>query len=286
MSSQKKLGQMTEEFMACLTQGTTTPPPATARDALGTLAANTMAGDHPDIETLLDIISNYRQQMCRLITREVDLEQIETTHANPKPLTQRLLPMVEQAIEALRVFTSRHRVTCELHPQTIDGYVSADRDKMMRELMDFLSGVISFSLPDTVIDVRIARIGQKMHLCASIRDITGLSIETLEKVRYPYEVIIVSKTMGLQFRLEIPVAPRPQVLHVEPDDSLHLAAAVLLEPEFKVTHVRSVTEARYRMEAESFNLIMAGGDLAEGASRDTLFVLAAMQASAPLLVFV
>jgi hypothetical protein len=73
----------------------------------------------------------------------------------------------------------------------------------------------------------------------------------------------------------------PHVLHIDPDSSAAVAFAALLMPEVRVTHVRTLADARHQLQQRIFSAVVIDPILPDGDAAELLPTLT----GTPLLVY-
>jgi PAS domain S-box-containing protein len=159
----KKAEQFKNEFISTVSHELRTPL-TSIRGALGLLTGG-VAGDMPErAKSLLDIANNNCERLVRLINDILDIEKIESGHMRFEIATQRMLPLVEQALASTQHFAAQYKVHFELLAEGADAWVAVDGDRLMQVIVNLLSNAAKFSPQGGTVQVRVTQSAGTLRL--------------------------------------------------------------------------------------------------------------------------
>jgi PAS domain S-box-containing protein len=152
----RRVERMKNEFIATVSHELRTPL-TSIRAALG-LIANGRAGPLPQqVQHLLTIAERNSTRLALLIDDLLDIERIETGKLNLQMSSQRLQPLVAQAIEASAAHAKLCGVTLELAPSTDDPLVHVDPHRLLQIMANLFSNAAKFSGSGSRVEVGISQ---------------------------------------------------------------------------------------------------------------------------------
>lgn len=155
------------EFVSTVSHELRTPLTSIS-GALGLLAGGAAGTVPPKAKRLVDIAKQNSDRLVRLINDILDLEKAESGRLEFRLERQPLKSLVAQAIEANRGVGAGRNIRIRLAPDSVDGLVNVDRDRLMQVLTNLLSNAVKFSPDGGTVDVRID--GEPHTLKVSVRD--------------------------------------------------------------------------------------------------------------------
>jgi PAS domain S-box-containing protein len=136
--------------------------------SLGLLAGG-VAGTLPAKATrLIEIAKLNSERLVRLINDILDLEKAESGKLDFRLESQRLKPIVQQAIDLNRAYAQTYGALLELEPGSGDAAVFVDRDRLIQVLTNILSNAAKFSPRGGTVHVSIASEADSVRI--SVRD--------------------------------------------------------------------------------------------------------------------
>ncbi|HUI97622.1 MAG TPA: PAS domain S-box protein [Xanthobacteraceae bacterium] len=167
ISERKRLDRLKDEFVAVVSHELRTPLTSIA-GSLGLLVGNS-AGSLPDAaKRLLTIAQSNSNRLVRLINDILDLQKIESGGIVFRLQRLDLRTLIEQMIEANRVFAHGFGVRLRLEARSANGAVLADADRLAQVVTNLLSNAIKFSPTGDEVVIAIARRGPVMRV--TVRD--------------------------------------------------------------------------------------------------------------------
>ena len=144
ISERKRAELRKDEFVTTVSHELRTPLTSLA-GSLGLLAGSA-AGKLPETAMrLLSIAHKNSQRLVRLINDILDIEKIESGDVAFVLKRVAVRTLVEQAIEASRLYAQSLGVTVRLDPFATDADVHADPDRLTQVIANLLSNAIKFS---------------------------------------------------------------------------------------------------------------------------------------------
>ena len=163
LTERQKIDAMKSEFISTVSHELRTPL-TSIRGSLGLMVGGAVGEMPARAKPLLEIANKNCERLVRLINDILDIEKIESGNMRFQLVTQRLMPLVEQAIAATQAYALQFNVRLELLRDTIDGYVDADADRITQVLVNLLSNAIKFSRAGATVEVRLVRLPHAMRL--------------------------------------------------------------------------------------------------------------------------
>ncbi|NVD97346.1 sensor histidine kinase [Massilia sp. BJB1822] len=144
VSAQRKVEQMKSEFISTVSHELRTP--MTSIQASLAMLADGSAGElSPDTRHLLDIAQKSSERLVRLVNDVLDMEKIEAGRMDYQMRRQPILPLLEQALDAVRGMASQRPAGLQLEA-AVDGVeLSLDHDRIIQVLVNLLSNAVKFS---------------------------------------------------------------------------------------------------------------------------------------------
>lgn len=163
ISDRKKVERMKNEFISTVSHELRTPL-TSIRGSLGLLTGGA-AGEIPaQAKALLDIANTNCDRLVRMINDVLDIEKIESGNMHFDMVTQPLLPLLEQAVDATQGYAAQYNVKLELQADAADVQVCVDRDRMIQVLVNLMSNAIKFSPANATVEVRSRRLPGHVRL--------------------------------------------------------------------------------------------------------------------------
>ena len=163
ISERKKVERMKNEFISTVSHELRTPM-TSIRASLAMLAGG-FAGELPrDTRELIDIAYVSCERLVRLINDVLDIEKIESGNMEFDLRTQPLLPLIEQAMDAVRGNADGADVRLEVQCADSGLQVHADHDRMIQVLVNLLSNAIKFSPAGAAVTLRAEGGQEKVRL--------------------------------------------------------------------------------------------------------------------------
>ena len=103
-------------------------------------------------------------RLVRLINDILDIEKIESGKMAFNRVSQEIMPLVRQAIEANQAFAGEFSVTLALEQERPDAYVTVDGDRIQQVLTNLLSNAAKFSPAGATVEVSVGRRGDNIRV--------------------------------------------------------------------------------------------------------------------------
>ncbi len=163
ITERKKIDQMKNEFISTVSHELRTPL-TSIRGSLG-LVSGGLVGIIPDqAKPLINIALNNCERLVRLINDILDIEKIESGKMEFRMSPLPLLPMLEQSIEMNRAYGQQYQVSFVLEKNDLNPVVNLDGDKLIQVMSNLLSNAAKFSLPDSVVKVKLTEQDGKVRV--------------------------------------------------------------------------------------------------------------------------
>lgn len=156
ITERRAVERLKNEFVSTVSHELRTPLTSIS-GALGLLAGNVAGAMTPKAKRLVEIAQQNSARLIRLINDILDLEKAEAGRLDLLLEKQSLLPVLASALDANRGFAESRGVSLHLDPESVDGVVQIDRDRLIQVLSNLLSNAIKFSPDQGVVKVRVER---------------------------------------------------------------------------------------------------------------------------------
>jgi PAS domain S-box-containing protein len=146
ITESKKIERLKSEFVSVVSHELRTPI-TSIRGSLGLLAGGA-GGTLPDrSKQLLEIALRNSDRLAHLINDLLDIEKMESGKMKFEIVEQRLLPLIEQSIEANSGYAQNFNVRFSLEPGAADISALVDGHRFMQVMANLLSNAAKFSPP-------------------------------------------------------------------------------------------------------------------------------------------
>jgi PAS domain S-box-containing protein len=167
ITERKKVDRLKSEFVSTVSHELRTPL-TSIRGSLG-LVLGGVAGELPaQSKSLLDIAYKNTERLVRLINDILDIEKIESGKMSFELKPQKLMPIIEQAMEASRAYADQYGVTFELTASLPEAKVNIDHDRLTQIMANLLSNAAKFSPQNGRVEVAVTP--SKGTFRVSVRD--------------------------------------------------------------------------------------------------------------------
>ncbi|HEX6266535.1 MAG TPA: HAMP domain-containing sensor histidine kinase [Burkholderiales bacterium] len=130
-----------------------------------------VAGEGKPMETLagaLDAIHRSADSMKRLVDDLLDAARIESGRFALEPAPQRLLPIVEDAVESGRLAAGARRIRIDLEAPEGEHVVHCDRQRLTQVLANLIGNAVKFSPEGARVELRLREEGAWLRI--DVRD--------------------------------------------------------------------------------------------------------------------
>jgi PAS domain S-box-containing protein len=163
ISDRKEVERMKNEFVSTVSHELRTPL-TSIRGSLGLVIGGAVGEFPPQAKSLLDIANKNCERLVRMINDMLDIEKIESGNMRFEMVTQPLVPLVEQAIDATHGYAAQFNVKVELLSDAADIQVTVDRDRIIQVIVNLLSNAIKFSPAGGTVQARLSRKAGQVRL--------------------------------------------------------------------------------------------------------------------------
>lgn len=170
ISLRKRVDQMKNELVATVSHELRTPL-TSMRASLSLLKSGAAGPIDGEVEELVEIAHRHCERLVRLVSDMLDVEKVESGRLSAAPRPQPLMPIVEDALCAMRVQALDAGVElfarCEagLERQLAD----VDRDRITQVLLNLLSNALKYSPSQGAVEVTLAGAGRGMRITVADR---------------------------------------------------------------------------------------------------------------------
>lgn len=144
VSARRKVEQMKSEFISTVSHELRTPM-TSIQASLAMLADGSADGLPPDTRHLLEIAQKSSERLVRLVNDVLDMEKIEAGKMDYRLRRQPVLPLLEQALDAVRGMASQRPVGLQLEADVDGVALCLDHDRIIQVLVNLLSNAVKFS---------------------------------------------------------------------------------------------------------------------------------------------
>lgn len=156
ITERKKVERLKNEFVSTVSHELRTPL-TSIRGSLGLLAGG-VTGELPGkARQLVEIAYSNSNRLTRLVNDILDAEKIESGKMRFDLAPHPILPLVEQAIEAIHGYAAMHGVELALAPGAPAVDVRVDDGRLLQVLANLLSNAVKFSPANATVDVAVSR---------------------------------------------------------------------------------------------------------------------------------
>jgi PAS domain S-box-containing protein len=167
-TERKRVEQMKTEFVSTVSHELRTPLTSIA-GSLGLLSGGATGPLPEKAGRLIKIAHTNSQRLVRLINDILDIEKIESGKMTFNLTWVRLLPLLDQAVQANRAFAAGYDVELELGPVPDDAVVIADEDRLMQVVTNLLSNAAKFSPAGETVRITVTPMGDRHRITVADR---------------------------------------------------------------------------------------------------------------------
>lgn len=154
ITERKRIEQMKNDFVSAVSHELRTP--LTSISGSLSLALNGLLGPiSSKAQEMLGVAQKNAQRLGLLINDLLDMEKLAVGKMDFDFQPQLLVPIIEQSIEANKVYASHFGVSYSLSVSTGAAMVNVDAQRLQQIMANFLSNAAKFSPQDGVVDVRV-----------------------------------------------------------------------------------------------------------------------------------
>src|ERR1700733_9933546 len=168
-TERKRLERLKDEFVSTVSHELRTPLTSIA-GSLGLLMGNAAGGLPKSAERLLEIAHTNSGRLVRLVNDILDIEKLESGHVVFDFRKIKILPLVEQTVEAIRSYAEGHRVKIRIEAAVGVNDIRADTDRLAQVLTNLMSNAIKFSPPDGEVVIAIEKEAEVNAVRITVRD--------------------------------------------------------------------------------------------------------------------
>ncbi len=155
ITERKRVERMKSEFVSTVSHELRTPLTSIS-GALALLAAGTLGELPAQAGQMIDIAHENSRRLAHLINNLLDMERLAAGKISFDLQPQPLMPLVEQALESIRVYAEQRQVSCRLGECADDVHVRVDGIRLQQILINFLSNAVKFSPQKGIVEMTVS----------------------------------------------------------------------------------------------------------------------------------
>lgn len=154
ITERKQAEQMKAEFVSTVSHELRTPLTSIS-GALGLVAGGALGELPAQARQMIGIAHKNSLRLSHLINDLLDMEKLAAGKVHLDLQVQALVPLVEQAMEANRVYAEQHQVRFNLIEGACNARVRVDSARLQQILTNFLSNAAKFSPPGERVEIAV-----------------------------------------------------------------------------------------------------------------------------------
>jgi PAS domain S-box-containing protein len=178
-TEQRRVDQMKSQFVSTVSHELRTPLTAIS-GSLALITGGAVGAAPPAMQRLLDIALRNSHSLNQLVNDLLDMERLALGNLHFALERQRLIPLLEQALELNRNYASQHQVTL-VGEFNEDVWVRVDARRLGQVLTNLLSNAAKFSHPGGQVTLRADRQQDRIRLSVIDQGI-GIPAEAKDQV--------------------------------------------------------------------------------------------------------
>ena len=163
ITERKRMDLMKTEFVSTVSHELRTPLTSIS-GALGLIAGGALGELSGQAKLMLDIAYKNSKRLALLINDLLDMEKLSAGKMHLDLQPQLLMPLVEQALEAVRAYGEQYQVNFELTERADDVQVRVDSGRLQQVLSNFLSNAAKFSPPGAQVEVAVRQCKNRVQV--------------------------------------------------------------------------------------------------------------------------
>jgi len=156
ITERKQIDRMKNEFISVVSHELRTPL-TSIRGSLGLIAGGAVGELPAQAKHLIDIASNNSDRLVRLINDILDIDKIESGKMPFDMKPQRLIRVVEQALQSIQSLADQHGVRIAFESDAPDVSVDLDAERITQVLVNLLANAVNYSPRGGQVRVRVHR---------------------------------------------------------------------------------------------------------------------------------
>ena len=117
-----------------------------------------------NLDGALDAVHRSADSMKRLVDDLLDAARIESGGFRLEPALQRLVPMLEEAVESARLAAQARRIRIDLDAAVGDPVIHCDRQRLGQVLANLIGNAIKFSPEGARVELRVREEGEWLRI--------------------------------------------------------------------------------------------------------------------------
>lgn len=167
ITERKRMERLKSEFLATVSHELRTPLTA-IRGALGLMAGGALGALPAQATRMIDIAHRNSEHLTHLINDLLDMEKMAAGGMSFELRPHGLMPLVEQAMEAIQAYGEAHGISFRLTARAEDAVVRVDAKRFLQVMANLLSNAAKFSPENGQVEIAVSRLND--HVRVSVRD--------------------------------------------------------------------------------------------------------------------
>lgn len=163
ITERKRMDLMKTEFVSTVSHELRTPLTSIS-GALGLIVGGALGELSGQAKLMLDIAYKNSKRLALLINDLLDMEKLTAGKMHLDLQPQLLMPLVEQALEAIRAYGEHYQVNFALVERVDDAQVRVDSGRLQQVLSNFLSNAAKFSPPGSRVEVAVRQCKNRLQV--------------------------------------------------------------------------------------------------------------------------
>lgn len=168
ITERKRMEQMKAEFISTVSHELRTPL-TSIRGSLGLVKEDVVGELPPEAKDMIVIAYNNTERLLLLINDILDIQKIESDSIRLDFQNLNIVPFLKQALAEHAGYGEEQGVRFSMKQRAEDGWVYADKDRLMQVMGNLLSNAAKFSPEGSTVEVSLAR-PEKGRVRVSVSD--------------------------------------------------------------------------------------------------------------------
>lgn len=173
--------QLKNDFLSNVSHEMRTPL-TSITGALGLIAGGELDGLPENVVSMVSIAYKNSQRLSRLVNDLLEIENISSGKLTLSVRPYLLASLVEQALEANRLYAENHCVELMLMPHVIGGEIAVDSERFLQVMDKLLSNAIKFSPKNSRVELYINQLENQLLRISVVDQGPGIALDVRESV--------------------------------------------------------------------------------------------------------
>lgn len=163
VTARKRDESLKSEFISTVSHELRTPLTSIS-GALGLIQGGALGTPPEAMRGMLVTAHNNAQRLILLINDLLDIEKLVAGKMAFQMQEQRLMPLIDQAIESNQAYAAQFRARLVINERLDDAGVNVDAMRLQQVMSNLLSNAAKFSPPDMQVEVRVESIADRVRI--------------------------------------------------------------------------------------------------------------------------